>query len=143
MLISPNFKLNPSAVFVATPTRTFSTEPSARPTATVTGYVSLIQAGKAVAPGEVNQRSEGAVKLYLVAFDVDAEKFGFVSDVRGTVLEAHNAVALRASLDTLYRGHILAEAVDASETQAARPDSSNKLNPTHRPPPPGTPPRPR
>jgi hypothetical protein len=93
---------------------------------------------------EINQRSEGAVKLYLVAFDVDAERFGFVSEVRGTVLEARNALALRASLDTLYRGRILAEAVDAGETQPARPDSSKALDPTHRPPtPPGTPPRPR
>ncbi|MEP7347293.1 MAG: vWA domain-containing protein, partial [Gemmatimonadaceae bacterium] len=69
---------------------------------------------------EVDRRSEGAVKLYLVAFDVDAAKFGFVNEVRGTVLEAHNAVALRASLDTLYRGRILAEAVDAGETQPVR-----------------------
>lgn len=93
---------------------------------------------------EINERSEGAVKLYLVAFDVDAEKFGFVSEVRGTVLEARNALALRASLDTLYRGHILAEAVDAGETRPAQSDSSKKLLPSHRPPPPpSTPPRQR
>lgn len=73
---------------------------------------------------EIERRSEGAVRLYLVAFDVDKEKFGFVSEVRGTVLEARDAVALRASLDTLYRGRILAEAVDAGETLAIPRDST-------------------
>lgn len=73
---------------------------------------------------EIQQRSEGAVRLYLVAFDVDAEKFGFVNDVHGTVLEARDAVALRASLDTLYRGRILAEAVDAGERLPAPSDSA-------------------
>lgn len=73
---------------------------------------------------EIAQRSEGSVKLYLVAFDVDAEKFSFVNDVRGTVLQARDAVALRAGLDTVYRGRILAEAVDAGETLPVRPDSS-------------------
>jgi von Willebrand factor type A domain len=71
---------------------------------------------------EIARRSEGSVKLYLVAFDVDAAKFAFVNDVRGSVLQARNALGLRASLDTLYRGRILAEAVDAGET--LRPDSS-------------------
>lgn len=65
---------------------------------------------------EITRRSEGAVKVFLVAFDVDADKFAFVNDVRGTVIEARNATALRAGLDTLYRGRILAEAVDAGET---------------------------
>jgi hypothetical protein len=65
---------------------------------------------------EIERRSEGAVRLFLVAFDIDPERFRFVSDVRGTLVEAHNALALRASLDTLYRGRILAEAVDAGET---------------------------
>jgi Mg-chelatase subunit ChlD len=75
---------------------------------------------------EIQQRSEGAVRLYLVAFDVDAEKFGFVSEVHGTVLEAQDAVALRASLDTLYRGRILAEAVDAGERLPAPLDSARR-----------------
>ncbi|MFN8573782.1 MAG: vWA domain-containing protein [Gemmatimonadaceae bacterium] len=73
---------------------------------------------------EIARRSEGAVKLYLVAFDIDAEKFGFVNEVRGAVMEAKNAVALRANLDTLYRGRILAEAMDAGESLPSRPDSS-------------------
>ena len=84
---------------------------------------------------EINRRSEGAVKLYLVAFDVDAGNFGFVNDVRGTVLAANNALALRASLDTLYRGRILAEAIDAGEGLPARPDTSTKMLTPSRPAP--------
>ena len=74
---------------------------------------------------EIHRRSEGSVRLLLVAFDVDKEKFGFVREVRGTVLEARNAAGLRASLDTLYRGRILAEAVDAGETLPP-PDSARR-----------------
>jgi hypothetical protein len=65
---------------------------------------------------EIARRSDGAVRLLMVAFDVGAEHFDFVKEVRGTLLEARNEVALRAGLDTLYRGRILAEAVDAGET---------------------------
>ena len=88
---------------------------------------------------EITRRSEGAVKVFLVAFDVDADKFAFVNDVRGTVIEARNATALRAGLDTLYRGRILAEAVDAGETLPLLPphDSSASAGaataPTSRP----------
>jgi hypothetical protein len=53
--------------------------------------------------------------MYFVAFDVDAEKFDFLREVHGEVLGASDGVALRASLDTIYRGKILAEAVDAGE----------------------------
>ncbi len=83
---------------------------------------------------EIARRSEGAVKLYLVAFDIDSEKFGFVNEVHGAVMEAKNAIALRANLDTLYRGRILAEAVDAGETLPARPDSSGSATPRPTPP---------
>jgi hypothetical protein len=65
---------------------------------------------------EIQRRSDGAVRLFLVAFDVDKEKFGFIPEVRGTLVEARDALGLRAQLDTLYRGKILAEAVDAGET---------------------------
>ncbi len=73
---------------------------------------------------EIARRSEGAVKLYMVAFDIDAARFGFVNEVRGAVLHANDGPGLRASLDTLYRGRILAEAVDAGETIPARTDSA-------------------
>jgi Mg-chelatase subunit ChlD len=70
---------------------------------------------------EIARRSDGAVKMYFVAFDIDADKFDFVRGVRGEVLGASNGVALRASLDTIYRGKILAEAVDAGETLTTKP----------------------
>lgn len=73
---------------------------------------------------EIARRSEGAVRMYFVAFDIDADKFSFVRDVRGEVLGAGNALALRASLDTIYRGKILAEAMDAGERLAPSADSS-------------------
>ena len=76
---------------------------------------------------EIARRSEGAVRMYFVAFDVDADKFAFVRDVRGEVLGAGNGAALRASLDTIYRGKILAEAMDAGERLAPSTDSSRSL----------------
>jgi Mg-chelatase subunit ChlD len=75
---------------------------------------------------EIAARSEGAVRMYFVAFDVDAKKFAFLHDVHGEVLGAGNALALRASLDTIYRGRILAEAVDAGESL---PDSAKSSSP--------------
>jgi Mg-chelatase subunit ChlD len=78
---------------------------------------------------EIARRSEGAVRMYFVAFDIDAEKFAFVRAVRGEVVGATNGDALRASLDNIYRGKILAEAMDAGETL---PDS---LRDSTRPPP--------
>jgi hypothetical protein len=74
---------------------------------------------------EIARRSEGAVRMHFVAFDVDAGKFSFVRDLRGEVLGAGNAIALRASLDTIYRGKILAEAMDAGERLA--PDTTRTL----------------
>ncbi len=70
---------------------------------------------------EIADRSEGSVRLMLVAFDVDPRTFGFVSEVRGTLVEARDAGALQAGLDTLYRGRILAEAVDAGEASPGAP----------------------
>lgn len=72
---------------------------------------------------EIARRSEGAVRMYFVAFDVDADRFAFVRDVRGEVVGARNGAALRARLDEIYRGKILSEAVDAGET---RPDSARR-----------------
>jgi hypothetical protein len=76
---------------------------------------------------EIARRSEGAVRMHFVAFDVDAAKFAFVRDVRGEVLGAGNAVALRASLDTIYRGKILAEAMDAGERLAPSTDTTRTI----------------
>ena len=85
---------------------------------------------------EINRRSEGAVRMYFVAFDIDAERFAFLREVRGEVVGASNGAALRARLDDIYRGKILSEALDAGETLPAAADTSRT------PPPPPTPPRP-
>ena len=85
---------------------------------------------------EINRRSEGAVRMYFVAFDIDAERFAFLREVRGEVVGASNGAALRARLDEIYRGKILSEALDAGETLPAAADTSRT------PPPPPTPPRP-
>lgn len=73
---------------------------------------------------EIAARSEGAVRQYFVAFDIDKERFAFLKDVNGDVLGAANGLALSASLDSIYRGKILAEAMNAGETPSpARRDS--------------------
>jgi hypothetical protein len=66
--------------------------------------------------GEIHARSQGAVQHYFVAFDTGAEKFRFLSELKGGVLSAANGVELRRSLDEIYQGKILAEALDAGET---------------------------
>jgi hypothetical protein len=75
---------------------------------------------------EIARRSEGAVRMYFVAFDVDADRFAFLRDVRGEVVGASNGDALRARLDEIYRGKILSEAVDAGETHPATVDSARR-----------------
>lgn len=75
---------------------------------------------------EIARRSEGAVRMYFVAFDVDADRFEFVREVRGEVVGASNGDALRARLDEIYRGKILSEAVDVGETLPAAIDSSRR-----------------
>jgi Mg-chelatase subunit ChlD len=78
---------------------------------------------------EIARRSEGAVRMHFVAFDVDAGKFSFVRELRGEVLGAGNGAALRASLDTIYRGKILAEAMDAGEQLAPTTSDSSRAKP--------------
>ena len=84
---------------------------------------------------EINRRSEGAVRMYFVAFDIDAERFAFVREVRGDVVGARNGDALRERLNEIYRGKILSEALDAGETQRAVADSNSRKSA----PPPTTP----
>lgn len=92
---------------------------------------------------EIARRSEGAVRMYFVAFDVDADRFEFVREVRGEVVGASNGDALRARLDEIYRGKILSEAVDAGETLPAAgdsgSDSSRRDSAATQPPPPPPP----
>jgi hypothetical protein len=78
---------------------------------------------------EISRRSEGAVRMYFVAFDIDAERFAFLRDVRGEVVGASNGDALRTRLDEIYRGKILSEALDAGETLPAAADSSRPSAP--------------
>ncbi len=75
---------------------------------------------------EIHRRSQGAVQMYFVAFDVDPAKFGFLQEVRGEVIGAQNAAELQRALTEIYQGKILAEADDYGETA---------LPPTNRPPP--------
>ena len=72
---------------------------------------------------EISRRSEGAVRMYFVAFDVDADRFAFVRESHGEVVGARNGEALRAQLGEIYRGTILSEAIDAGETHPAAADS--------------------
>ncbi len=85
---------------------------------------------------EIARRSEGAVRLYFVAFDVDADRFEYVREVRGDVVGASNGDALRARLDEIYRGKILSEAVDAGETHPAAAASDSTRRDSATPPPP-------
>ena len=91
---------------------------------------------------EIARRSEGAVRMYFVAFDVDADRFEFLREVRGEVVGASNGDALRERLDEIYRGKILSEAVDAGETHpaAAGADSTRRDSATPSSPPPPPPP---
>ena len=75
---------------------------------------------------EINRRSEGAVRMYFVAFDAYAERFAFVREARGEVVGARNGDALRARLDEIYRGKILSEALDAGETHPDSADSASR-----------------
>jgi len=58
---------------------------------------------------EIFKRSDGGVGMYFVAFDTDADKFGFLRDVKGDVVSAQNGAALEKSLASLYEGKVLAE----------------------------------
>ncbi len=66
---------------------------------------------------EIHRKSEGAVQIYFVAFDVSPEKFGFLGEIGGEVVGAHNEAELTKALDGIYHGKILAEALDAGETE--------------------------
>jgi hypothetical protein len=79
---------------------------------------------------EIAARSEGAVRMYFVAFDVDARRFAFVNEVKGEVLGATDGAALRANLDTIYRGKILAESIDIGETLPSSTKGAQAPNPS-------------
>ena len=66
---------------------------------------------------EIWQKSGGAIQVYFVAFDTSPEKFAFLKEVGGDVIAAGTGADLRAALDGIYTGKILAEAVDAGERE--------------------------
>jgi Mg-chelatase subunit ChlD len=69
---------------------------------------------------EIWRKSEGGVQVYFVAFDTSPEKFSFLKDVGGDVFGAGTGNELRAALDGVYQGKILAEAVDAGEKEPVK-----------------------
>lgn len=64
---------------------------------------------------EIWRKSEGGVQIHFVAFDVGADKFAFLKGVGGHVMTAANGDDLKKTLDQVYQGKILAEALDAGE----------------------------
>ena len=64
---------------------------------------------------EIFRKSERAVQIYFVAFDVDAGRFAFLKDVQGEAIGAGSGPELRKALDEIYQGRILAEATAAGE----------------------------
>lgn len=58
---------------------------------------------------EIWGKSQGGVQTYFVAFDTSPEKFAFLKDAGGDVIGAGTGAELRAALDGLYQGKILAE----------------------------------
>jgi Mg-chelatase subunit ChlD len=64
---------------------------------------------------DIFRKSEGSVQTYFVAFDTSPDKFSFLKEVGGDVIGAGNGAELRAALDGIYKGKILAEAIDAGE----------------------------
>ena len=64
---------------------------------------------------QIRDRSEGGVRMFFVAFDVDPARFAFVTDAGGTLAAADDGEALGRTLEQLYAGKILAEAADTGE----------------------------
>ncbi|HSL23193.1 MAG TPA: vWA domain-containing protein [Vicinamibacterales bacterium] len=69
---------------------------------------------------DIWRKSEGAVQVYFVAFDTSPQKFAFLKDVGGDVFGAGTGDELRAALDGVYQGKILAEAIDAGEREPVK-----------------------
>src|SRR5262245_1010524 len=68
---------------------------------------------------EIWQKSEGAVRVYFVAFDTSPDKFAFLKDAGGEAIAAGSGAERRRALDGIYQGKILAEAPAAGEREPA------------------------
>jgi VWA domain-containing protein len=66
---------------------------------------------------EIWRKSEGAVRVYFVAFDTSPEKFAFLKDAGGEAIGAGSGPELRQALDGIYQGKILAEAPPSGERE--------------------------
>jgi Mg-chelatase subunit ChlD len=66
---------------------------------------------------EIFQKSEQGVGIYFVAFDTSADRFAFLTQVRGDVMGAGNGPELRKALDEIYQDRILAEASTPGERE--------------------------
>jgi hypothetical protein len=66
---------------------------------------------------EIFRKSEGAVQIYFVAFDINPETFSFLKEVGGDVIAAGTGPELRSALDGIYQGKILAEAPAGAERE--------------------------
>jgi Mg-chelatase subunit ChlD len=69
---------------------------------------------------EIFRKSEGAVQIYFVAFDINPETFSFLKEVGGDVIAAGSGPELRTALDGIYQGKILAEAPIGAEREPIR-----------------------
>ncbi len=69
---------------------------------------------------EIFHKSEGAVQIYFVAFDTSPASFAFLKQVGGDVIGAGTGPELRAALDGIYQGKILAEAPADAEREPVR-----------------------
>ena len=69
---------------------------------------------------DIFRKSEGAVQIYFVAFDTSPQKFAFLKEVGGDVIGASSAPELRAALDGIYQGKILAEATGGEREAGKR-----------------------
>lgn len=78
---------------------------------------------------EISRRSKGAVSISLVAVDVDPSAYAFVRELGGDLLSPQDPAGLRAAVQQIYEGKILAEAADA-EAEAAAPAEAAPEAPT-------------
>lgn len=90
---------------------------------------------------EISQRSQGAVSISLVAVDVNPAAYAFVRELGGDLLSPQDPAALRAAVQQIYEGKILAEAADAEAEAPAPAGEAAAGAPTHESPTPTKAPR--
>jgi hypothetical protein len=81
---------------------------------------------------EIAARSRGAVSISLIAVDVDPHAYAFVRELGGDLLSPKDPAGLRAAVQQIYEGKILAEAADES---AEAPAAEKSAEPAREAPP--------